>query len=78
MIAYAIGGIVGAILTMILLDPALIFLSSLAGATTISQNLPLDQSAKGILFIALLIFGIIVQALQYRPAQKPPAPQRTG
>jgi len=77
-IAYAIGGIIGAILTMILLDPALIFLSSLAGATAISQNVPLDQSGKGILFIALLIFGIIVQALQYHPAPKPPAPQRTG
>ena len=75
-IAYAIGGIIGAILTMILLDPALIFLSSLAGATAISQNVPLNRSNTEILFVALFIFGIIVQALQYRPAEKPPQTQR--
>lgn len=77
-IAYAVGGIIGAILTLILLDPALILLSSLAGATTISQNAPLSQSDQGILFIALLIFGIIVQALQYRSVKKPLQTQRTG
>jgi len=77
-IAYAIGGIIGAILTMTLLDPALIVLSSLAGATAISQNVPLNQSNKGILFIALLVFGIIVQALQYRPAKRPPQIERTN
>lgn len=76
--AYVIGGILGAILTMILLDPALIILSSLAGATAISQNVPLSQSGKGILFLALLIFGIIVQALQYHPAKKTPEPKRTA
>jgi MFS family permease len=70
-IAYAIGGILGAILTMTLLDPALIILSSLAGATAISQNVPPGHENKGILFIALLIVGIIVQAMQYRPAKKP-------
>lgn len=75
-IAYAIGGIFGAILTILLLDPALVLLSSLAGATAISQNVPLNQSDKGILFIALLIFGIIAQALQYRPVKKPPETQR--
>lgn len=77
-IAYVIGGIIGAILTMTLLDPALIVLSSLAGATAISQNVPLSQSNKGILFIALLIVGIIAQALQYRPAKKPLEPKRTA
>ena len=76
--AYVIGGILGAILTMTLLDPALIILSSLAGATAISQNVPLTQSNQGILFLALLILGIIAQALQYRPARKPPEPGRTG
>lgn len=70
-IAYVVGGILGAILVSVLLDPALIILSSLAGATAISQNLPLTDSSRGILFVALLIFGIIVQALQYRHAAKP-------
>jgi hypothetical protein len=77
-IAYAIGGILGAILTMVLLDPALIILSSLAGATAISQNVPLSQSNKGILFVVLLVFGIIVQAMQYRPAKKSVETRRTA
>jgi Domain of unknown function (DUF4203) len=77
-IAYGIGGIIGAILTMTLLDPALIILSSLAGATAISQNLPLNDSNRGILFIALLIFGIIVQAMQYRRTKKAVEIQRTN
>ena len=69
-IAFVVGGIPSAILTMTLLDPALIILSSLAGATAISQNVPINQSNQGILFIGLLIFGIIVQGMQYGPAKK--------
>lgn len=76
-IAYVVGGILGAILTSVLLDPALIILSSLAGATAISQNVPLNESNKGILFIVLLVLGVIVQAMQYRPAKKPPQTQQT-
>ncbi len=75
-IAYVIGGILGAILTIVLLDPALIVLSSLAGATAISQNVPLEDSDRGILFIALLIFGIIVQAMQHRHTTKPQKTER--
>lgn len=64
-IAFIIGGILGAILTMVLLDPALIVLSALVGATAISQNLSLQPSASTVLFIVLLIFGIAVQTGQY-------------
>jgi Domain of unknown function (DUF4203) len=75
-IAYVIGGIGGALLTLVLLDPALIILSSLAGATAICQNLPLPDSGKGILFLALLILGIITQTMQYRQTAKPPKTER--
>lgn len=75
-IAFIIGGIVGAMLTMLLLNPALIFLSSLAGATAVAQNVPLNQSQQAILFFVLLIFGIIVQTTQYARQGKPP-PDRT-
>jgi hypothetical protein len=77
-IAYSIGGILGAMLTLVLLDPALIILSSLAGATAICGNVPLTESNKGILFIALLILGIVVQTMQYRrrPAPGPPKGER--
>lgn len=63
--AFAVGALLGAILTFTLLDPALIVLSSLTGATTISQNVPLDPPARALLFVALTVLGIIVQAGQY-------------
>jgi hypothetical protein len=77
-IAYSFGGILGAMLTLVLLDPALIILSSAAGATAISENAPLTESNKGILFVALLILGIVVQTMQYhrRPAPRPPKGER--
>lgn len=65
LIAFVLGGIFGAILTMALLDPALILLSSLAGATAIAQNVPMKTSGQEILFIVLLVVGILVQAMNY-------------
>ncbi len=52
-IAFAVGGLIGAILSIALLDPALIILSSLAGATAVSQNFPLEPQARTVLFIVL-------------------------
>jgi hypothetical protein len=74
-IVFVVGGIVGAILTAALLDPALILLSSLAGATALAQNAPFSPAGKGAVFLGLLIFGIVVQAAQYSRAKKtvPPA-----
>ena len=71
-IAFLLGGIVGAILTAMLLDPALILLSSLAGATAISQNVPLEPPGKGILFVALLVLGIILQTKHLARLKNPP------
>ncbi len=75
-LAFAVGGLLGMILTIYLLDPALIILSSLAGATAVSQNVSLDPQAKGLLFIILAIVGILVQAGQYVRDRKPPPPQQ--
>ena len=75
-IAFVIGGILGAVLTVWLLDPALIILSSLAGATAVSQNVPLEPGAKGILFLVLLALGIVVQSRQYFRGRKPSPRQR--
>jgi hypothetical protein len=73
-IAFAVGGVLGAILTTMLLDPALILLSSLAGATAIAQNVPLQPAQQGILFVVLLIIGIVVQGVHYsRTRVRPPA-----
>lgn len=75
-IAFIIGGVIGAVLTVILLDPALIIMSSLAGATAISQNVPINPSNRNILFIGLLIFGIIVQWVQYAGVRKSRSAQK--
>jgi hypothetical protein len=78
-IAFLVGGIIGAVLTAALLDPALILLSSLAGATALAQNVPLSPPGKSAVFVVSLIVGIVVQGAQYSRAKvqppPPPAPQ---
>jgi hypothetical protein len=76
-IAFAVGGLLGAVLTAALLDPALIIMSSLAGATAVSQNAPLEPSARTVLFVLLLVLGIAVQVGQYARETKPRRTQRT-
>ena len=75
-IAFAVGGLLGAILAAALLDPALIILSSLAGATAVSQNVPLEPQARTVLFIVLLVLGIAAQVGQYARETKPERPPR--
>jgi len=70
-IAFAVGGLLGAILSLALLDPALIIMSSLAGATAVSQNVPLDPSSRTVLFVVLLVLGIGVQVGEYARETKP-------
>lgn len=76
-LAFAVGGLLGAVLTTALLAPALIILSSLAGATAISQNVPLDSSARTVLFCVLLVLGIAIQTGQYAGETKPQRTQRS-
>jgi len=61
-VTYLAGGIIGAILVTALFDWALIILSSFAGAVLITRNVDLAGSSAGILALALLILGIIIQA----------------
>ncbi|HUA69334.1 MAG TPA: DUF4203 domain-containing protein [Candidatus Saccharimonadales bacterium] len=75
-VAFGVGGLIGAILSIVLLDPALIILSSLAGATAVSQNVPLELQARTVLFVVLLVLGIAVQTGQYARGAKSPKPQR--
>ena len=76
-ISFAVGGLLGAILSIALLDPALIILSSLAGATAVTQNVPLEPSARTVLFIVLLVLGIGFQVGGYARETKRQRPQRT-
>jgi hypothetical protein len=60
-VVYLIGGIIGVLLVILLFDWALITLSSLAGASLISQALLLPSGLGGVVFLALVIFGVVVQ-----------------
>jgi hypothetical protein len=59
---FIIGGIIGIILVLSLLELALIVLSSLAGAMLIVQATPFSPLITGLLFLSLLVVGIVIQA----------------
>jgi len=67
-IIFVIGGVVGAILLLVLFDWALIVVSSLIGAHLIvyQSTIALPQSGSIILFIGLAVVGILVQAASLR------------
>jgi hypothetical protein len=65
-ITFLIGGIIGAILLLVLFDWALIALSSVVGAYLILGAIALPPSGTSILFIALVAVGVIVQATSMR------------
>jgi hypothetical protein len=60
-IVYVIGGIIGVLLVVFLFDWALIILSSLAGASLIGQALLLPAGIAGVIFLALVIVGVVIQ-----------------
>ena len=59
---YMVGGIMGAIVLFFVFDWALIFLSTLTGATLIVQMLAFPPWVEIALFLALVIAGIAFQA----------------
>jgi hypothetical protein len=61
-IVYIIGGIIGVLLVIFLFDWAIITLSSLAGASLITQALLIPSGIGGVIFIVLVIVGVVVQA----------------
>jgi hypothetical protein len=65
-VTFLIGGIIGAILLLVLFDWALIALSSVVGAYLILSAFSLPASGTSILFIALVAVGVIVQATSLR------------
>jgi hypothetical protein len=60
-VVYIIGGVIGLILVSILLDWALITLSSLAGASLIIQVLFPQGATGGLIFFILFLVGVILQ-----------------
>jgi hypothetical protein len=60
-IIYIVGGVLGLILVSFLFDWALITLSSLAGASLITQAFFPQGATGGILFFVLFIAGVLIQ-----------------
>jgi len=65
-ITFIVGGIIGAILLLMLFDWALIVMSAVVGAYLIGHTIILPQTGATILFIALAAIGIVVQAAAFR------------
>jgi len=65
-LTFLIGGVVGAILLIAIFDWALVLLSALIGAHLITEAVVLPQTGATILFVALTVIGVIVQAALLR------------
>ena len=63
---FLIGGLIGAMLLFFIFDWALIFISSMAGASMIIQALSLNPGMKFGLYLALVIFGLAIQTVLNR------------
>ena len=64
-IAFVIGGVLGAILMLVLFDWALIIFSAIAGAELIVRHLHLPTTGKTLVLIVLVIVGIMVQSAMF-------------
>src|SRR5437764_7624221 len=65
-ITFVIGGILGALLLLMLFDWVLILLSSVEGAQLITSAIATPEKGRLILFIALAVIGVIVQGSMLR------------
>ena len=61
-VAWLVGGVIGAVLLVVLFDWALIVLSSLVGASLIVEAIQASAGMAPLLFVGLVTAGIIVQA----------------
>jgi hypothetical protein len=59
-------------------DPALILLSSIAGASTIVQALSLDTLVEIVLFVVLVVIGISIQATMMARETAAPPPRQAS
>jgi hypothetical protein len=62
LLAFIIGGVLGAILISLIFDWALILISSVVGAFLIANAVETSAAVGNILFIIFVLAGIVVQA----------------
>ncbi len=67
---FIVGGIVGAVLAVMLFDWALIILSSLAGALLVMEGLKLTGPVGWLIALGLFIVGIVIQSRINKPPRR--------
>jgi hypothetical protein len=65
-ITFLVGGVIGALLLLVLFDWAVIVLSSVVGAYLIQSAIILPPSGSVALFVVLAAIGVVVQATAMR------------
>src|SRR5437868_10114343 len=65
-IVFVVGGVIGAILLLVVFGWALIVVSSFIGAYLIQSAIVLPPIGSTLVFVALAIIGILVQAASFR------------
>jgi hypothetical protein len=76
-IFFVVGGVLGAVFAILIMDGAIIVLSCLVGAGAIVEALDLGLTATMIIFLVLVIVGMCVQARLMRPSEKGAKPLQT-
>lgn len=61
---YLVGGVIGAIVALMLVDWAVIVLSALAGAMMISGQIQVEEQTRALIMVGLTIVGVIFQRRQ--------------
>jgi hypothetical protein len=73
---FLVGGLIGALLVAVLLDWALILISSLEGALLITQSIQISISSIDLVFVVLFLIGMVVQIVTLtRKPRKPVQPK---
>lgn len=75
-ISFLVGGVIGAVLVVVVFDWALIILSSITGATLITQSIPFGPLVTALSFTVLIILGILIQASLMRREGPSPFPRK--
>jgi glucose-6-phosphate-specific signal transduction histidine kinase len=65
-LTFIVGGIIGVVLVGLFLEWALISLSSLVGASLVTEALNLSNGISLVVFIILIIIGVVFQARELR------------
>lgn len=77
-IPFLIGGLIGALLVAVLLDYALILLSSLEGSLIITQGVHLNSPSSSLVFVVLLVVGLVVQVATLARRRPRPVQQKNN